>query len=152
MIDSRLECLLLGVAPNSPSSPSMHLRLTGPRGEGRRVIGDKDRLEVQPRLVGEEEGEGEKERLGTGICMEGEKHCFPVVPAPADPDLVGEGEGDGEVRGEGNGPTPMVSGVIIWSVLRDTWLLLVCPVSLLLSLKLKSSQLWLRLFSIHRPL
>ena len=134
MIDRSEECLLLGVTPLSASS-NMHFLLTGPRGDGLKVIGDKDRLEVQPRcLVGEEEGDGEKERLGTGICMEGEKHCFPVVPAPADPDLVGEGEGDGEVRGEGNGPTPMVSGVIIWSVLRDTWLLLVCPVSLLLSL------------------
>jgi len=143
---------LLGVTPLSASS-NMHFRLTGPRGEGRRVIGDNERREVQPRCrVGEEDGDGEKERLGTGICMLGEKHCFPVVPAPADPDLVGEGEGEGEVRGEGNGPTPIVSGVIIGSVFRDAWLLLICPVSLLLSLKLKSSQLWLRLFSMHRPL
>ena len=125
---------MLGVAPLSDSASSMHFLLTGPRGEGLSVMGERERRLAQPRLVGEEEGDGEKERLGTGICMEGEKHCFPVVPAPADPDLVGEGEGDGEVRGEGNGPTPMVSGVIIWSVLRDTWLLLVCPVSLLLSL------------------
>jgi len=114
VIDSRLECLLLGVAPNSPSSPSMHLRLTGPRGEGRRVIGDKDRLEVQPRLVGEEEGEGEKERLGTGICMEGEKHCLPGTE-----DLVGEGEGEGDVRGEGKGPTPIVSGWVGSDTLLD---------------------------------
>jgi hypothetical protein len=63
--------------------------------------------------VGLELGLGEKERLvGTGICMEGEKHCFPVTlllfgPPPP---LVGEGDGEGEVRGEGNGPTPMVRG------------------------------------------
>ena len=56
-------------------------------------------------LHGEEEGDGEKDRLGTGICMEGEKHCFPGTD-----DRVGEGEGEGEVRGEGKGPTPMVSG------------------------------------------
>ena len=105
MIERRLECLLLGVAPSSPSSPSMHFRFTGPSGEGLSVMGDNERLEVHPRLVGEEEGDGEKDRLGTGICMEGEKHCFPGTD-----DRVGEGEGEGEVRGEGKGPTPMVSG------------------------------------------
>ena len=124
---------MLGVTPLSDSS-SMHFLLTGPSWEGLSVIGERDLRLAQLRRVGDEDGDGENDKLGTGICMEGEKHCFPVVPAPADPDLVGEGEGDGEVRGEGNGPTPMVSGVIIWSVLRDTWLLLVCPVSLLLSL------------------
>ena len=54
-------------------------------------MGDNERLEVHPRLVGEEEGDGEKDRLGTGICMEGEKHCFPGTD-----DRVGEGEGEGE--------------------------------------------------------
>ena len=111
MIERRLECLLLGVPPASPSS-SMHFLLTGPRGEGRRVMGDRERRVVQPRRVGEEEGEGEKERFGTGICIEGEKHCLPGTE-----ERVGEGEGEGEVRGEGKGPTPMVRGCI-GSVLR----------------------------------
>lgn len=71
------------------------------------MIGDRERRVVHPRLVGEEEGEGENERLGTGICMEGEKHCFPGTE-----ERVGEGLGEGEVRGEGNGPTPMVRGCI----------------------------------------
>ena len=107
MIDRSEECLLLGVTPLSASS-NIHFRLTGPRGEGRSVIGDKDRREVQPRCrVGEEDGDGEKERLGTGICMLGEKHCLPGTE-----DRVGEGEGEGEVRGEGKGPTPMVRGVM----------------------------------------
>jgi len=104
VIESRLECLLLGVAPNSPSS-SMHFLLTGPRGDGLRVMGESDLLDVQPRLVGEDEGDGEKDRFGTGICIEGEKHCFPGTE-----DRVGDGEGEGEVRGEGKGPTPMVRG------------------------------------------
>jgi hypothetical protein len=67
--------------------------------------------------VGLELGLGEKERLvGTAICMEGEKHCFPVtlllllLLPPPPPPLVGEGEGEGEVRGEGKGPTPIVRG------------------------------------------
>jgi hypothetical protein len=66
--------------------------------------------------VGLELGLGEKERfVGTAICMEGEKHCFPVTPlltalALLLLDRVGEGEGEGEVRGEGKGPTPMVRG------------------------------------------
>ena len=98
---------MLGVAPVSASVSSMHFLLTGPRGEGRSVMGESERLLAQPRLVGEEEGEGEKGRLGTGICMEGEKHCFPGIE-----DLVGDGLGEGEVLGEGKGPTPMVSGVI----------------------------------------
>ena len=97
---------MLGVTPLSDSS-SIHFLFTGPRGEGLNVIGDNDLLVAQPRLVGEEEGEGEKERLGTGICIEGEKHCFPGTV-----DLVGEGLGEGEVLGEGNGPTPIVRGVI----------------------------------------
>ena len=51
----------------------MHFRLTGPNGEGRRVMGDRLRLEVQERLVGLELGLGVKERLvGTGICIDGE--------------------------------------------------------------------------------
>ena len=104
-MERRLACLLLGVPPASPSSPSMHFLFTGPRGEGRRVMGERERLDAQPRLVGEEEGEGEKERLGTGICMDGEKHCLPGTEV-----RVGEGEGEGEVRGEGKGPTPMVRG------------------------------------------
>ena len=83
----------------------MHFRLTGPRGEGLSVIGESERLEVHPRLVGEDEGDGEKDKLGTGICMEGEKHCLPGTL-----DRVGEGEGEGEVRGEGKGPTPIVRG------------------------------------------
>ena len=106
-MDSREEWRLLGVAPASASVSSMHFLLTGPRGEGRSVIGDRDRRLAQPRRVGEEEGEGEKERLGTGICMLGEKHCLPGTE-----DRVGEGEGEGEVRGEGKGPTPMVRGVM----------------------------------------
>ena len=101
---------MLGVAPVSASVSSMHFLLTGPRGEGRSVMGESERLLVQPRLVGEEEGEGEKERLGTGICMEGEKHCLLEDTEPED--RVGEGEWEGEVRGEGKGPTPMVSGVM----------------------------------------
>ena len=104
-MERREECLLLGVAPLSPSSRT-HFRFTGPRVEGLRVMGDNDLL-LQPRLVGDEEGEGLKLRLGTGICMLGLKHCFPVTD-----DLVGEGLGEGEVRGEGKGPTPMVRGVM----------------------------------------
>ena len=101
---------MLGVAPVSASVSSMHFLLTGPRGEGRSVMGESERLLAQPRLVGEEEGEGEKERLGTGICIEGEKHCLLEDTEPED--RVGDGEGEGEVRGEGKGPTPMVSGVM----------------------------------------
>jgi hypothetical protein len=94
----------------------MHFLLTGPRGEGRRVIGDKLRREAQVRLVGLELGLGENERLGTGICMEGEKHCLPVAELLR----VGEGEGEGEVRGEGKGPTPMVRGTMGSVRRRDT--------------------------------
>ena len=75
MIESREECLLLGMIPLSASS-NIHFRLTGPRGEGLKVIGESDLL-LAHLLVGELEGEGEKERLGTGICILGEKHCFP---------------------------------------------------------------------------
>ena len=101
---------MLGVTPLSASS-NIHFLLTGPRGDGLKVMGDKERLEVQPRcLVGEEEGDGEKERLGTGICIEGEKHCLLEETEPED--LVGDGEGEGEVRGEGKGPTPIVRGVM----------------------------------------
>lgn len=123
---------MLGVTPLSDSS-SMHFLFTGPSCDGLSVIGDSERLVVQPRLVGEEEGEGEKDKFGTGICIEGEKHCFPGIE-----DLVGDGLGEGEVLGEGKGPTPIVSGVI-GSVFLEVWLedLLV----LLESLKLKSSQL-----------
>lgn len=71
-------------------------------------MGERERREVQPRRVGEEEGEGEKERFGTAIPMEGEKHCLPGITL----DRVGEGEGEGEVRGEGKGPTPIVRGCI----------------------------------------
>ena len=112
MMDNREECRLLGVAPLSPSS-SMHFLLTGPRGEGRKVMGDSDLRLVQPLRVGEEEGEGENDKLGTGICMLGEKHCLPGMD-----DRVGEGDGEGEVRGEGKGPTPMVRGVMA-SILRE---------------------------------
>ena len=105
---------MLGVTPLSDSS-SMHFLLTGPRGEGLNVMGDRDLLLAHPRLVGEEEGDGENDKLGTGICMEGEKHCFPGTD-----DLVGDGLGEGEVRGEGNGPTPIVRGVI-GSVLLELW-------------------------------
>lgn len=134
VIESKDECLLLGVTPLSDSS-SMHFLLTGPRGEGRKVMGERDLLLAQPRLVGEDEGEGEKDKLGTGICIEGEKHCFPGTV-----DLVGEGLGEGDVLGEGKGPTPMVRGVM-GSVFLD-----VCPwlgvlVASFESLKLKSSQL-----------
>jgi len=107
-MERRLAWRLLGVAATSPSSPSMHFLFTGPRGEGRRVMGERERREAQPRRVGEEEGEGEKERLGTGICIEGEKHCLLEETEPED--RVGDGEG--EARGEGKGPTPMVSGVM----------------------------------------
>lgn len=105
---------MLGVTPASlsESESSIHFLLTGPRGEGRKVMGDRDLLVAQPRLVGEEEGDGEKERLGTGFCMEGEKHCFPGWQEEPEEDLVGEGEGEGDVRGEGKGPTPMVKGTI----------------------------------------
>ena len=67
--------------------------------------------------MGLELGLGEKERLGTGICIEGEKHCFPVAELL----LVGDGEGEGEVRGEGNGPTPMVRGTMGSVRRRDAW-------------------------------
>ena len=107
-MDSSEECLLLGVAPLSDSASSMHFLLTGPRGEGLSVMGERERRLAQPRLVGEEEGDGEKERLGTGICIEGEKHCLLEDTEPEDR----VGDGDGEARGEGKGPTPMVSGVI----------------------------------------
>ena len=40
----------------------MHFRFTGPSGEGLSVMGDNERLEVHPRLVGEEEGEGEESK------------------------------------------------------------------------------------------
>ena len=113
-MERRLAWRLLGVAATSPSSPSMHFLFTGPRGEGRRVMGERERREAQPRRVGEEEGEGEKERLGTGICMEGEKHCLPGTE-----DLVGEGDGEGDVRGEGKGPTPIVSGWVGSDTLLD---------------------------------
>jgi hypothetical protein len=80
-------------------------------------------LDVQDLRVGLELGLGEKERLvGTAICMEGEKHCFPVTLLllfPPPPPLVGEGEGEGEVRGEGNGPTPIVRGSIGSQVFFD---------------------------------
>jgi len=105
-MERREECLLLGVTPLSDSS-SMHFLLTGPSWEGLRVIGDRDLRLAQLRLVGDEDGDGENDKLGTGICMEGEKHCLPGME-----DLVGEGLGDGEVRGEGKGPTPMVRGVM----------------------------------------
>ena len=97
---------MLGVTPLSDSS-SMHFLLTGPSWEGLRVIGDRDLRLAQLLLVGDEDGDGENDKLGTGICMEGEKHCLPGME-----DLVGEGLGDGEVRGEGKGPTPMVRGVM----------------------------------------
>jgi len=105
-MERREECLLLGVTPLSDSS-SMHFLLTGPSWEGLRVIGDRDLRLAQLLLVGDEDGDGENDKLGTGICMEGEKHCLPGME-----DLVGEGLGDGEVRGEGKGPTPMVRGVM----------------------------------------
>jgi len=105
-MERREECLLLGVTPLSDSS-SMHFLLTGPSWEGLRVIGESDLRLAQLRLVGDEDGDGENDKLGTGICMEGEKHCLPGME-----DLVGEGLGDGEVRGEGKGPTPMVRGVM----------------------------------------
>ena len=106
-MESSEECLLLGVAPLSDSVSSIHFLLTGPRGEGLSVMGERERRLASKRL-GEEEGDGEKERLGTGICIEGEKHCLLEDTEPED--RVGEGEG--EARGEGKGPTPMVSGVI----------------------------------------
>ena len=106
-MESSEECLLLGVAPLSDSVSSIHFLLTGPRGEGLSVMGERERR-LASRRLGEEEGDGEKERLGTGICIEGEKHCLLEDTEPED--RVGEGEG--EARGEGKGPTPMVSGVI----------------------------------------
>lgn len=105
MIESSEECLLLGMIPLSVSS-NIHFLLTGPRGEGLKVMGESDLL-LAHLLVGELEGEGEKERLGTGICILGEKHCFPGTD-----DLVGEGDGEGEVLGDGKGPTPIVKGVM----------------------------------------
>lgn len=110
----------------------MHFRLTGPSAEGRRVMGERLRLEAHVRLVGLELGLGEKDKLGTGICMEGEKHCFPVAELLR----VGEGEGDGDVRGEGNGPTPIVRGVMWSTRRRETWLF--C--SLGASVRLRSSH------------
>ena len=98
---------MLGVAPLSDSVSSMHFLLTGPRGEGLSVMGERERR-LASRRLGEDEGDGEKERLGTGICIEGEKHCLLEETEPED--RVGDGEG--EARGEGKGPTPMVSGVI----------------------------------------
>ena len=106
-MDSSDECLLLGVAPLSDSVSSMHFLLTGPRGEGLSVMGERGRR-LASRRLGEDEGDGEKERLGTGICIEGEKHCLLEETEPED--RVGDGEG--EARGEGKGPTPMVSGVM----------------------------------------
>ena len=106
-MDSSDECLLLGVAPLSDSVSSMHFLLTGPRGEGLSVMGERERR-LASRRPGEDEGDGEKERLGTGICIEGEKHCLLEETEPED--RVGDGEG--EARGEGKGPTPMVSGVM----------------------------------------
>ena len=106
-MDSSEECLLLGVAPLSDSVSSMHFLLTGPRGEGLSVMGERERR-LASRRLGEDEGDGEKERLGTGICIEGEKHCLLEETEPED--RVGDGEG--EARGEGKGPTPMVSGVM----------------------------------------
>ena len=98
---------MLGVAPLSDSVSSMHFLLTGPRGEGLSVMGERERR-LASRRLGEDEGDGEKERLGTGICIEGEKHCLLEETEPED--RVGDGEG--EARGEGKGPTPMVSGVM----------------------------------------
>ena len=106
-MDSSDECLLLGVAPLSDSVSSMHFLLTGARGEGLSVMGERERR-LASRRLGEDEGDGEKERLGTGICIEGEKHCLLEETEPED--RVGDGEG--EARGEGKGPTPMVSGVM----------------------------------------
>ena len=106
-MDSREDSrLLLGVTPLSDSS-NMHFLLTGPNWDGLRVIGERDLLLAQPLRVGEEEGDGENDRFGTGICIEGEKHCFPGME-----DRVGDGLGEGDVLGEGKGPTPMVRGVI----------------------------------------
>ena len=105
-MERREECLLLGVTPLSDSS-SMHFLLTGPSWDGLRVIGERDLRLAQPRRVGEDDGDGENDKFGTGICMEGEKHCFPGME-----DLVGLGLGEGEVLGEGKGPTPIVSGVM----------------------------------------
>lgn len=98
---------MLGVAPLSDSVSSIHFLLTGPRGEGLSVMGERERR-LASRRLGEDEGDGEKERLGTGICIEGEKHCLLEETEPED--RVGDGEG--EARGEGKGPTPMVSGVM----------------------------------------
>ena len=70
-------------------------------------MGERERR-LASRRLGEDEGDGEKERLGTGICIEGEKHCLLEETEPED--RVGDGEG--EARGEGKGPTPMVSGVM----------------------------------------
>lgn len=134
----------------------MHFLLTGPNADGRKVIGDRLRLDVQDLRVGLELGLGEKERLvGTAICIEGEKHCFPVtqleegaVPPPLLPPLVGEGEGEGDVRGEGNGPTPMVRGSMGSQVLFDVG---GCCLASLLSLRLRSSQDWDRFFSKVSP-
>lgn len=110
-------------------------------------MGERDLLLAHPRLVGEEEGDGENDKLGTGICIEGEKHCFPGTV-----DRVGEGLGEGDVRGDGKGPTPIVRGVMGSVLLDECPWLGVLVVASLVSLKLKSSQLWLRLFSIHNPL
>ena len=117
VIESKDECLLLGTTGSVSSN--IHFLLTGPRGDGLNVIGDNDLLLVQHLRVGEEDGDGENDKFGTGICMLGEKHCLPGTD-----DLVGDGEGLGDVRGDGNGPTPMVSGVIGSDPdLRELWLL-----------------------------
>lgn len=102
MIERRLECLLLGVAPSSPSSPSIHFRFTGPSGEGRSVIGDNERLEVHPRLVDKWSRARTFQSIFHGIF----NFCVGLQVLT----LVGEGDGEGEVRGEGKGPTPIVRG------------------------------------------
>ena len=69
-MDSREDSrLLLGVTPLSDSS-SMHFLLTGPSWEGLSVIEDRERRVVHSRLVGEDEGDGENDKFGTGICIE----------------------------------------------------------------------------------
>ena len=122
--------------------------LTGPRGDGRRVIGERERRD-QPRRVGDDEGEGEKERFGTGIWSRSRSGCR----SPSYYYLHGRGEallaryigagggGRGRRRGAGGGEGPHAWGRSIgersqsWSkpivrgCIGSTLRLEVCPVA-----------------------
>ena len=71
----------------------MHILFTGPRGEGHKVMGKRELLLVQTGLVGEEKGNGVKDKLGTAVSTD----VLGTV------DRVGDRLGEGEVLGEGPG-------------------------------------------------